>query len=169
MHRCTFLGPDFMKNFLFTATALLLCSCGFHLKGSHSYDRLPQKQWHIVGNSLQQPLENALRDASGMPVAAAQTNAVLRISALETQKDIYTITRAAKLNEYLLVLRVQAQAYHNGKAWGEPMAVEVRRVMPYADSLVLGKQEEEQTIWQEMQNDAAAQIVRRLAFLPEPQ
>lgn len=156
-----------MKNFLLTAAALLLCSCGFHLKGTHAYDRLPHTRWHIAGSGLQQPLENALRDASGIPVAAAQTDAVLRVSSLETQKDIYTITRAAKLNEYLLVLRTEAQAYRNGKAWGEPIRVEVRRVMPYADSLVLGKQEEEQTIWREMQNDAAAQIVRRLGFLPE--
>ena len=41
--------------------------------------------------------------------------------------------------------------------------------MDYANSDVLGKAEEEQTIWSEMRTDAAEQIVRRLTFLKAPQ
>ena len=89
----------------------------------------------------------------------------MEIVDIDSKKDIYTITRAAKLNEYLLSLKVSAQAYRGGKPWGAPIEVEVRRTLPYADSMVLGKQEEEQTVWKEMQADAAEQIVYRLRFL----
>lgn len=45
------------------------------------------------------------------------------------------------------------------------MNIRIERTLPYADSLILGKQEEEQTIWQEMYHDAAEQLVRQLSFL----
>ncbi|MGF6148948.1 LPS-assembly lipoprotein RlpB [Kingella potus] len=148
------------------AAALLLAACGFHPKGMQPYDRLPYQQWHIQGAQLQRPLENALRSAGGTPVPAAQAQAVLKVEEAETQKDVLTITRAALVADYLLVLKVRAQAYRNGEPLGKPMEAEVRRQLEYADSEVLGKQEEEETVRREMQRDAAEQLVRRLSFLP---
>lgn len=145
--------------------ALLLAACGFQPKGRLLGGSLPVRAWHVAGNSLQQPLEDALRHADALPVAAAHAQADLEIVNIDSKKDIYTITRAAKLNEYLLSLKVSAQVYRNGQPWGAPIEVEVRRTLPYADSMVLGKQEEEQTVWKEMQADAAEQIVYRLRFL----
>lgn len=154
-----------MNKILALAAALILSSCGFHLKGHYAVDHLPAQNWHIEGRELQQPLETAIRHASGNPVSARNAQASLRVVSVETKRDIYTITRGAKLNEYLLSMRVNAQAYYDGRAWGKPIVVEVRQVLPYADGMVLGKQEEEQTIWREMQNDAAQQIVRQLGFI----
>ena len=91
---------------------------------------------------------------------------MLKVENVETQKDVLTITRAALVSEYRLALKAQAQVYRNGKAEGPPIVVEVRRTLEYADSEVLGKQEEETMIRNEMAEDAAQQIVRRLSFLP---
>lgn len=154
-----------MNKILMLLSAAVLSACGFHLKGHFPSGRLPAQNWHVAGGALQQPLENAIRYASGNPVAAENAQARIEVIAVDGKKDIYTITRAARLNEYLLSLRVSAQAYHDDKPWGQPMHVEIRRVMPYSDSMVLGKQEEEQTLWREMQQDAANQIVRQLGFL----
>lgn len=154
-----------MKKLIPFFATLLLCACGFHLKGTYAYDRLPVQKWHISGGVLQQPLENALRHASGSPVPNTQAQAHLRITSIDTKRDIHTITRAAKLNEYLLSLRVSAQAYRNGQAWGAPLSAQVSRTIPYSDSLILGKAEEEQTIWREMHKDAAEQLVRQLSFI----
>ena len=115
------------------AAAMLLTACGFHLKGSLPYDRLPYKNWHIQGGELQVPLENALRRSDGLPVS---------VNSVEQQKDVLTITRAAMINEYQLSLRVRAQVSRNGEPVGEPMQIEVRRTLEYADSEILGKQEE---------------------------
>lgn len=160
-----------MKKMIFTAAAaLLLASCGFHLKGTAGTSQpLPYQNWSVNGGALQQALENALRRADGRPVAASEAQMAVNVNHIETRRDIYTITRAADINEYLLILRVEAQATRNGEAVGEPMTVLVQRTMDYADSEVLGKAEEEQTIWSEMLTDAAEQIVRRLTFLKAAQ
>ncbi|WP_416192241.1 LPS assembly lipoprotein LptE [Neisseria sp. CCUG12390] len=155
-----------MKNIILTAAVLLLASCGFHLKGTAGTSQpLPYQNWHVNGGALQQALENALRRSDGRPVKADEAQMSVNVTHIEMRRDIYTITRAADINEYLLILRVEAQALRNGEPVGEPMSVLVERAMDYADSEVLGKAEEEQTIWSEMRTDAAEQIVRRLTFL----
>lgn len=154
-----------MRKILLAAAILAVSACGFHLKGMQTYDKLPYVAWRVDGGALQQALENALRHADGVPVDAPQAQATIAVTSVDTQKDVLTITRAANVNEYLLLLHVEAQASRNGEPLGAPIVVDVRRTMDYADSEVLGKREEEATIWQEMRRDAAEQIVRRLAFL----
>ncbi|UOO81443.1 LPS assembly lipoprotein LptE [Uruburuella testudinis] len=155
-----------MKKILMLIAVLGLSACGFQPKGSSgTFSTLPYQAWHVDGGQLQQALENALRNADGRPVDVPQAQATITVTNIETRKDIYTITRAAEINEFLLILRVEAQASRNGVPLGAPMVVLVHRPMEYADSEVLGKQEEEATIWAEMRTDAAEQIVRRMAFL----
>lgn len=155
-----------MKKLVPFIAVSALAACGFHLKGTYAYDHLPEQKWYISGGQLQKPLENAIRHASGKPVAQAKAaQAELRVTSFDNKRDIYTITRAAKLNEYLFTLRVTAQAYRNGKPWGGQLVANVRRTMPYSDGLSLGKDEETSTIWRDMHNDAAEQIVRQLGFL----
>lgn len=155
-----------MKKIILTAAVFLSASCGFHLKGTAGTSQpLPYQNWYVNGGALQQALENALRRSDGRPVASGEAQMAVTVTHIETRRDIYTITRAADINEYLLILRVEAQASRNGEPVGEPMTVLVQRTMDYADSEVLGKAEEEQTIWSEMRTDAAEQIVRRLTFL----
>lgn len=159
-----------MKHIILTAAVLLLASCGFHLKGTGATSHpLPYQNWHVNGGALQQALENALRRADGRAVGMDKAQMAVNVTHIETRRDIYTITRSADVNEYLLLLRVEAQAERNGEPVGEPMTVLVHRTMDYADNEVLGKAEEEQTIWSEMRADAAEQIVRRLTFLKAAQ
>lgn len=154
-----------MRKLILITGLLALSACGFHLKGNQPYDHLPYKNWRIDGGELQQSLENALRRADGVPVDAPNAQAAISITHLSTEKNVLTITRAASINEYLLVLRVTAQASRNGVPLGEPMEIMIRRPMRYADNEILGKKEEEAMIWQDMRQDAAQQIVRRLTFL----
>ena len=63
------------------------------------------------------------------------------------------------------MLTVEAQVLKHGEPVGRPMTVFVRRILDYSDNEILGKQEEEETLWAEMRQDAAEQIVRRLTFL----
>ena len=84
---------------------------------------------------------------------------------MDSKRDIYTITRATKLNEYLLSMRVTAQAYKNGQPWGNILVADVRRNMSYSDTNVLGKSDEEAILWQEIQQDVANQIVRQLGYI----
>lgn len=145
--------------------AAALGGCGFHLKGSLPQDTLPVTQWRVSGAQIDADLQTALLRAKGS--LHRDADAEIRVLDVAEKRDIYTITRGAKLNEYLYSLRVSAQAYRRGKAWGAPIQVDVRRSMSYRDETILGKEHEEALLWQEMRQDAAAQIVRRLAFLPK--
>lgn len=143
----------------------MLSACGFHLKGmQNSATILYVRSWQVDGGALQLDLERSIQKHGG--VIHAHAPAQLKVVHHDFKKDIYTITRAAKLNEYLLSLHVVAQAYRNGQPWGEMFEIHVSRAFPYSDSVVLGKHEEEQLIWQELQTDAAEQIVEKLSFLP---
>lgn len=154
-----------MKKIALTAVVLMLSACGFHLKGSSAARVLPYQTWQVNGGEMQQAVEKALRRADGIPAAASRAQAAVTVTKVETRRDIYTITRAAEVNEYLLSLRVEAQVSRKGQSLGKPMTIVVNRTMNYANSEVLGKAEEEQTIWSEMRADAADQLVRRLTFL----
>lgn len=154
-----------MKKLIALTCTLLIASCGFHFKGHYAYDKLPVTNWYVEGSGLQKSLEKEIAYASGKVVPKNQSQAQLKVIDIDTKKDIYTITRAAKLNEYLLSMRVTAQAYKDNQAWGNPIRIEIRRTMPYSDSMILGKEEEESTIWREIQQDAANQIVRQLGFI----
>lgn len=156
-----------MNKIVLLLVCVMLSACGFHLRGTQAFDRLPYQAWYVSGGEMQQALENALRRVDGQAVPATQAQASIVVTGIQTQKDVFTITQAAIINEYLLVLRVNAQAYRDGQPWGEPMTVMVRHTMDYSDSEVLGKPDEEALIRQEMRQDAAQQIVRRLAFLKE--
>ena len=145
--------------------AAALGGCGFHLKGNLPPDTLPATQWRVSGAQLDADLQTALLRAKGS--LHRDADAEIRVLDVAEKRDIYTITRGTKLNEYLYSLRVSAQAYRRGKAWGAPIQVDVRRSMSYRDETILGKEHEEALLWQEMRQDAAAQIVRRLAFLPK--
>lgn len=156
-----------MNKICLIVVTLLLSACGFHLKGNGVVSQpLPYQSWQVEGDgAMRSAIEKALYRADGKTVDASKAQAKVTITRVETHRDVYTITQAAIINEYLMTLRVEAQVSRNGEPVGEPMVIMVRRVMDYADNEVLGKQEEGQTIWDEMQADAAEQIVRQLSFI----
>ena len=45
------------------------------------------------------------------------------------------------------------------------MHVQVRRFMDYSDNEILGKEDEEARLWSDMRNDAAAQLILRIAMM----
>lgn len=154
-----------MNKLFLTAAVLMLGACGFHLKGADGISPpLTYRSWHIEGGqALRFPLETALYQASGRVDDAAGAQMTLRIDSVSQNKETYTVTRAAVIND--LILTVEAQVLKRGEPVGKPMTVSVRRVLAYADNEILGKQEEEAALWAEMRQDAAEQIVRRLTFL----
>ena len=81
-----------MKKILLPALALLLASCGFHLKGTGVTSQpLPYQNWHVKGGAvMQKALENALRRADGHPVSEAESQITLRRCRLSKNVAIST-------------------------------------------------------------------------------
>lgn len=158
-----------MKKYLSLALVLCLSACGFHLKGSTPLgDALHYQVWAVDGGTMQTALENVLRRQSNVRLDANNPQVSLKVLDVQQQKDVAAINLGGNTTEYLLSLRADAQAWRAGEPLGAPVSVQVQRYMTYADSEILGKQEEEAQIWREMRAEAAAQMVRRLAYLPKP-
>lgn len=158
-----------MKKYLGLALVLCISACGFHLKGSVPLgDALHYQVWAVDGGTMQTALENALRRQSNVRLDATNPEVLVKVLDVRQQKDVSAINIGGNTIEYMLNLRVDAQAWRAGEPLGAPISVQVQRYMAYADSEILGKQEEEAQIWREMRADAAAQMVRRLAYLPKP-
>ena len=158
-----------MKKLMLTLAILMLSACGFHLKGQpvagEDAHNLPYANWNVNGGQIQEALVQSLRNADGHVTKSSIADAEITVTNVQTQKDIYTITRGAQIDEYLMTLRVEAHASRRGGAWGARVVIVVRRAMDYSESGILGKQEDEAELWSEMRIDAADQIVRRLTFL----
>ena len=146
----------------------LLGGCGFHLRGLSaplaplSFGSLSLQQTGL----LDEPLRTALQRDGRLTLNASQPDATLRVENEENRKDILTINRGGKVNEYLLIYRVNASIQRRSDETPLPLAVVVRRELSYSDADVLGKEREEALLWADMRRDAAEQLVRRLSYLP---
>ncbi|MDN0083833.1 LPS assembly lipoprotein LptE [Crenobacter sp. SG2305] len=149
--------------------SLVLSACGFHLKGLGANNRpLPfasvflDAQGNIAG-----PLSLALKRTPNLTVTkdAKSAEAVMTVVDQNASKEIQTINSGGKINEYLMIYRVTARVTLKGEQIGPDMTTVVRRSMSYSDNTILGKDQEEALLWNDMYNDAADQLVRRLAYL----
>ena len=165
MNRRTWLGA--------AAAALLLSACGFHLRGVGGEVRpLPfSSVWLATGATQLHPhLERQLRFRPDVQMVSQPqaAEAILTVTDERTAKDILTINRGGKVNEYLLVYRVDATVQRRQDDAPQPLSVVVRRELSYSDANVLGKEREEAVLWADMRRDAAEQLIRRLSYLPKP-
>ncbi|MGL6047152.1 MAG: LPS assembly lipoprotein LptE [Vogesella sp.] len=146
----------------------LLAGCGFHLRGlSAPLAPLSFSSLSLQSTgSLDEALRLALQRDGRLTLTSSQAQATLRVVGEESRKDILTINRGGKVNEYLLIYRVDAAVQRLSDDTALPMSVVVRRELSYSDAAVLGKEREEALLWADMRRDAAEQLVRRLSYLP---
>jgi LPS-assembly lipoprotein len=146
----------------------LLAGCGFHLRGmSAPLGPLSFASLSLQNTgSLDEALRLALQRDGRLTLTSSTAQATLRVVDEESRKDILTINRGGKVNEYLLIYRVNATVQRLADDAPVPMSVVVRREMSYSDADVLGKEREEALLWADMRRDAAEQLVRRLSYLP---
>ena len=147
----------------------LLAGCGFHLRGMSA----PLAPLSFTSISLQETgsLDEALKVAlqrDGRLSQRSPAEAVFRVTGEESRKDILTINRGGKVNEYQLIYRADATVQRLQDDTPLPLSVVVRRELSYSDADVLGKEREEAMLWADMRRDAAEQLIRRLSYLPKP-
>jgi LPS-assembly lipoprotein len=149
--------------------AVFLAACGFHLRGLGD-----------AGSSRQYPFRSIYIDSS-KPVAAAiagnlkydprvrllssatHADAVLRIVAEHKSKDISSINRSGQTSEYRLTYSVTARLYMKGYQIGPDIMLKQFRTMTYSDSTVLGKDQEETLLWDDMMRNSAQLMLYRLS------
>jgi LPS-assembly lipoprotein len=152
------------KLFLLALFASFLAGCGFHLRGAVD---LPFESVYVNGGGypvVKATLENALRTGSGVKVVSDPDKAqvVVNILGATTEKRILSLGGTGKVREYQLLYRLSFSTAYNGKTTIAPQQIELQRDMTYDDTQILAKQQEEALLYQNMQDDATFQLLRRL-------
>ena len=157
-----------MKKWLWLSCLLLLSACGFQLRGTGLTDTLlPYHRWAIEdARDMKNALKYELKRRQNVEVVdAAQSEAILRVLSVNADKRTQSINLEGSVTEYLMTLDVVVQVEHQGMKVSEPLHVQVRRFMDYSDNEVLGKEDEEARLWSDMRNEAAAQLILRIAMM----
>ncbi len=154
------------KYFQVVLFALLLQGCGFHLAGEGKFaDELSNT--HIQGASaskeMLRALEKSLRSNHINVVAAESATALLRILNEETERVVITVDSNGKAREFELLLRItfEVKRLDNTVLLDQQM-IDLNRDFVFDKSDLLGANEEEQDLFNEMRKDAAKLIVYRL-------
>ena len=89
-----------------------------------------------------------------------------RIATERRERVILSLSGAGKVREYQLKLTVQYQVTDNsGKVTIPTSEIQLQRILTYDDSQIIAKQQEEAQLFQDMEKDAAAQILRRMTAI----
>ncbi len=156
------------RTFCAAVLALGLSACGFHLRGQGQVGpALPFSTVYVEnpsGSAVAPLLSRSLSLQKGVSVMSdvRAADTVLSVLSEQQAKDLLTLNRAGRVNEYQLTYRVSVQLKKNNQAFGEPVTVWVRRDFPYSDSSVLGKEQEEQLVWRMMREEATTLLMYRL-------
>lgn len=151
--------------------ALALSGCGFHLRGPQ---RLGFASVHIdtpAQTELGTRLRRLIATTGTTTVSDNEQDAEarLRILANDRGREILSLTGAGKVREYQLTQTLRFQLLDKG---GQPLipptALTARREYTFDDSQVLGKEQEEELLYRDMQNDLMQQLMRRLASASAP-
>jgi len=147
--------------------AITLCGCGFHLRGS---------------SPVALRFTGMFVEAAGAPQVAAQLRRQLqyngvvltpkpaRAEAVVTLRDerfeqrvLSVDPRTGKVREYELAYRVDLMvADAKGRSLLAPQSIDLVRDYTFDETAALAKSDEEQLLRQEMIQDAAATVLRRL-------
>lgn len=153
---------------LLLMSVLALTACGFHLRGSNLKDvQFAFKSLYLKAPS-ETPFVTDLRrmlkaNKIEMTTTADKAELVLEVVSEQPLKQILSLSGAGRVQEYQLFYRVSLRAYDNQQNdWLPADEISLSRILPYDDTQVLAKEQEEATLYKDMRGDAVAQAVRRL-------
>ncbi len=154
-------------NLLIIVTALsLLSSCGYRLAGKADLDPVFEST-HVSyqgrGQAMAKLLEKQLEANKYELVSAEQASALVEVLYENTHREILSVDENGKVREYELILSVGVDVKDvEGKKLVANQQVRLNRDFLFDINDVLGKGNEEQSIYQEMRADAARLILYRL-------
>lgn len=158
-----------MNKLLLLVAVLTLSACGFHLRG---VAKLPFETVYVEASgspALGIALQRAIRFGSQTrPVAQpGEAEVLVHVISAAREKRILSLGGSGRVREYQLILRVSFSAQERaGRELLAPQQIELHRDFSYDDSQILAKESEEALLYDDMQNDAVTQILRRLSAIP---
>jgi LPS-assembly lipoprotein len=160
-----------MKALLLGFAVLVTAGCGYHLRGTGAHTMVPNDLKTLTLNSYDPygPLTRAVRSELRLndmkivndSVAKSRLLPSLRITGASESQETVSVFQDGKTAEYQLVLDVQATVLTPGKDLF-PISIRVFRSFFDNPLTALAKDNESDIIRQEMREQAAQQLVRRL-------
>lgn len=154
------------RAFILLASLVALAGCGFQLRGQES---LPFNSVYVSGDAANPTiaqLRQAIAAAPGTRLSAKpdEAQAALYVMSVRQEKFILSLNVAGRVREYDLRLTVTYRLLdREGDELIPPSQILLNRVLPWNETQVLAKAEEEQILYRDMQADAVQQIMRRLS------
>ena len=120
----------------------------------------------VVATELRRELANI--PTKLMP-SAKDADAQLNIIEDRRDRQILSLSGAGRVREYELKLRVVYQLIDAKNGVFIPTSeIQLSRILSYDDSRIIAKQQEEALLYQDMERDAVAQILRRMTAIKRP-
>jgi LPS-assembly lipoprotein len=150
------------------AATAVAAGCGFELRQA---PKLPFRSIALVGFAPASRMAEALRQQlagsnvllTDMP---ARADAVLEALADAREKSVVASTAAGQVREVQLRVRLRFRvATPSGKLLAAADELLLTRDMNYSESAALAKAQEEALLYGAMEDDIAAQVLRRLAAI----
>ena len=163
-----------MKRYLLNRSVvflvLVIAGCGFHLRGTATIPASLQTLY-VQGVNMQQGLGLELKRGltrNGVTVLSnyQQGSAVLTILDSKFQRRVLSVGSDAKVSEYELHGTVTFKVSDGeGKVLADSQTVEAQRDYQFDQNQVLGKDEEERLLKEQLNQQLVQSILRRLSVL----
>ena len=160
-----------MRAALALAFALLVASCGFHLRGAATYTF----STIFVNATGSPPLGNALKRALGETGSATvvddakKAQVIVDVPTVVDDKQVLSLSQSGAVREYELIKRASFRLHDaDGNDWLPAGEVTVRRTYTFNESEVLARDAQEQRLLREMQQDIVQQLIRRFQAAHKP-
>ncbi|MDR2173224.1 MAG: LPS assembly lipoprotein LptE [Burkholderiales bacterium] len=154
-----------LKALLGLGVAGTLSACGFRLRGHVTYTFQSIAINGAEAPELTEDLRKLLDRVSGLKVMPHSKDAqvTLELKRQTDDKSVLSLTSGGRAREYSLTRVYAFRLYDkDGNEWMPSGEIEIQRTYLYDDTQRLAREIQEQRILQEMQQDAAQQILRRL-------
>jgi LPS-assembly lipoprotein len=154
-----------MKKVLLVVFCFFLAACGFQLRGQA---KLPFETLYIsfpTGHPIGTDLRRLIKASTTTRIIDKPKNAqaILEIVSVTNDKQIMSVSGGGRVREFELFYRISFRLIDaKGEELIPTSEIALRRILPYTDAQVVGKEGEEAMLVREMQSDSAVQIVRRL-------
>ena len=150
--------------------AATLSACGFHLRGEYAMPFasvfVSTPGTSVVATEIRRELANI---PTKLMVSAKDADAQLNILEDRRDRQILSLSAAGRVREYELKIRVTYQLIDSkGSVLIPTSEIQLSRILSYDDSRIIAKQQEEALLYQDMERDAVAQILRRMTAIKRP-
>lgn len=151
-----------------TLVATLAAGCGFKLRGQLD---LPVQTIRVQGDYVvANAVAVALERGSDVRVVRGEhdpAELVIKILGGQQERHVRSVGGAGRVRSFLLLYRLvwQPFAADGSTALAAPQTIELTRDMVFSDAELLAKEAEEALIFRDLQQQAATQMLRRLAAM----